>query len=70
MEIKNIMFMANGNTAAFDHDGQQVPQLQESWLRLYVRFLEQQGVDPTGIVLKTPLGNARWLPEHDNWEFI
>ena len=41
-----IMFMAHGLTAVFDHKGDQVPELQESWIRIYAKFLESKGYDP------------------------
>lgn len=31
-EIKKIMLFANGNTAVFDKNGQQVADLQKSWI--------------------------------------
>ena len=41
-----IMFMTHGLTAVFDDNDQQVPELQESWLKIYAEFFESKGYDP------------------------
>lgn len=51
----NVIFFANGNTAVFQ-DGDQVPILQESWLLLFTKFLEEHGVDPLGCEFTLPFG--------------
>ena len=50
------MFFNNGNTAATDVDGQQIPELQRSWLVLFAEFLEKQGVDPLQVEFMLPGG--------------
>jgi len=60
-----VMFFSNGNSAVFK-DGSQAPELQESWLRLFVEFLKERGVDPEDCNFKMPSGQfARW--SDDNW---
>lgn len=44
----NVLFFGNGNTAVFV-DGAQVPELQESWVLLFAKFLESREIDPTKV---------------------
>ena len=55
MSVK-VMFFPNGNTAAF-RDGKQVPELQESWMLLYVQLLSGVGIDPTQVEFTMPDGS-------------
>lgn len=41
-----VYHFQNGNTMVLDSSGEQIPPLQESWFRLYLKFLESQGIDP------------------------
>ena len=43
---KEIIFFANGNTFVKDENGQQIPELQQSWFRLYLEFLESKNINP------------------------
>lgn len=73
IQPKEVLFFPNGNTAVFDEDDQQIPELQESWLRVFVEFLESKSVDPLKCRFQMP-GRAiarlfkteegRW-----NWRF-
>jgi len=72
----NVLFFANGNTAVLK-DGEQVNELQESWLNLYCQFLESKGIDRVEIetasfflvngdkvkVFKTQYGDYNWKLE-------
>lgn len=71
-KIKDIMFFPNGNTAVFDKNGEQIGELQRSWLLLYVDFLIEQGIEPDGLVVELPHGKARIfkIEEGYNWEFV
>lgn len=40
-----VFFFSNGNTAVC-RDNEQVPELQTSWLLMFVAFLEEHGVNP------------------------
>jgi len=42
-KIKKVFFFSNGNTGTFDEQGIQIPELQESWFRLYIKFLKETG---------------------------
>ena len=64
----DVMFFDNGNTAVFN-DGQ-VPELQQSWLRLYVSFLQEHGIDPEDCKFSMPGAEpvfAKWDNESNNW---
>lgn len=64
-------FFGNGNTAFCDDRGQQVPELQESWLLLYAKFLEERGVDPLKVVFNLPGGGRARLFRTEsgfNWQ--
>lgn len=51
-----ITFMDNGNTVAFSSGRDQMPDLQKSWLLMYVQFLESKGFDPTEHEFVLPSG--------------
>lgn len=66
-----VMFFPNGNTVAF-RDGQQVPDLNESWLLLYVGLLVAAGIDPTEVEFTMPNASHATVFEIEggyNWEF-
>ena len=42
MVIRNILFFSNGNTAAFNKNGEQIPELQYPWIKLYFDFLKSK----------------------------
>ena len=65
------IFFPNGNTRYFDQNGQQVPELQQSWLLLYVEFLKSKNIDPLTIEYELPNGKARLFKTDDgyNWQF-
>lgn len=48
-----VIFFPNGNTVVFK-GGEQVPDLQESWFRLYVGMVAAYGLDPTQIEFVMP----------------
>ena len=67
-----VIFFPNGNTACFDGENQ-VPKLQKSYMKLYLEFLESQGVNPGGITFEFPNGGvAKAIKVGDgwNWGFI
>jgi len=51
-----VIFFPNGNTVVFEN-GQQVPDLQESWFMLYVQLLAAIGIDPTEVEFVMPDAN-------------
>jgi len=56
MKITNVMFFPNGNTAAFDEEGKQVPVLQQSWLELFLKLMVFEGYDPADTIFMLPTG--------------
>lgn len=54
---RTVLLFANGNSAVFDSDDQQMPELQEPWILLFAKFLESRGVDPLSVEFK--LQNSR-----------
>lgn len=69
MAIKHIMLFPNGMTAVFDENGQQVPELQQPWFRIYLEWLEEQNVEletatftmPDGSQARPYLEDGRYL---------
>lgn len=45
-KVKTVMFFSNGNTAVFDAEGNQIPSLQNSWLLLFMKFLQSNSTEP------------------------
>ncbi|KAF0146555.1 MAG: hypothetical protein FD143_3323 [Ignavibacteria bacterium] len=70
---KIIMF-GNGNVFAASKRGEQIPELQKSWMQLYCEFLEKNNVDPTEVEFDLPMGIARVFKCEDesgtwyNWQ--
>lgn len=54
----NVYFFRNGNTAVCDGE-HQLPQLQRPWIRLFVDFLQSQGVDVFNAEFHLPDGYSR-----------
>ena len=50
------MCFDNGNIAIFDAQGNQIPELQESWPSLWAKHAEQLGYDPEGVVFELQSG--------------
>lgn len=66
----NITFFNNGNTIAFEN-GQQVPIAQEPWILTYVRYLVENGIDPTRHNITLPNGERAKIFKTEggyNWE--
>lgn len=57
---KRVMFFANGNTAVLDEGGQ-IPELQESWLLVFVEWLKSRGIDPDQCDIVMPNGDRAIL---------
>lgn len=45
--LKSVAFFPNGNTMAFDSAGEQVPHAQNSWFRMYLKYLRSMGYSIT-----------------------
>lgn len=68
-----IKFYSNGNTMVLDAVGQQVTELQKSWFKFYLAYLEQCGYDPRECTFEGPSGH-RFEPFQNkhgwNWEVV
>jgi hypothetical protein len=69
--MRAILFN-NGNTGFFDYKGEQVAELQQSWLLMYVNFLKEKGIDPTKIDIELPCGKVKIfeIPGGYNWQIL
>lgn len=47
MKPKKILLFPNGNTIVLDGSGNQIPASQNGWLRVFLQYLEQNGIDVT-----------------------
>lgn len=63
-----VTFWPNGNVTAFDIAGQ-VPALQESWFRLYLQYVEEQGFDPTKMQFEGPRGILKPFRTEEGWNW-
>ena len=68
-----IIFFTNGNTGVFNDQGLQIPKLQQSWLRLFIQYLESQDIIPTEAEYIMP--NGKNIKIHKNiteysWEIL
>jgi len=68
--MMEVYFFPNGSTTVIDDVGQ-IPELQESWLLLFAKFLESKGIDPTQPVYHLQTGKAEVfkIPDGYNWRF-
>ena len=68
--MMEVYFFPNGNTAVTDNV-EQIPELQESWLLLFAKFLESKGIDPTQSIYHLQTGDAVVfkIPGGYNWRF-
>ena len=72
--MKKIYFFRNGNTLVYagQKDSDQIPELQESWILLYLEFLVSKGYDPEEFKFMFPDGKeGRFFKLDDesyNWE--
>lgn len=48
-KIKHVAFFPNGNQMVFDENGEQIGELQESWLLLWAKHATELGYDVTNI---------------------
>jgi hypothetical protein len=45
-EAVGAILFSNGTVGIFDKEGDQIPGIQESWLRLWLNYMESLGADP------------------------
>ena len=48
-KLKSVILLSNGNTFAADENGEQLPEYQIGWFRLYLDFLKEKNIDVTGV---------------------
>lgn len=65
--IQTVLYFANGNLAAFDNSGAQVPELQISPLELWCRHAESLGYNPEGWIVETQVGKWRLFRCESGW---
>lgn len=72
-KVQSIMFFPSGQSAVFDANGQQIGELQKSWLLLWAEHAHRLGYRVDGIIIKMPDGrNAKLFKTSAitfNWEF-
>lgn len=59
MKPKKMLLFSNGAVAAFDESGNQIPELQKSWIELLLESIESKGIDPTKIETIETVVNGR-----------
>lgn len=67
-QVTHVFFFAGGNTAVCNRD-KQIPELQQSWLLMFIEFLQSKGVKVEDIEeIRLPDGSqAEYLKESHNW---
>lgn len=71
-KIKTIIFFNNGNTAVFGENRQQIPDLQKSWLLMFIEFLQSRGikVEKVDEIMLPDCRRAKYLKKYHNWKII
>lgn len=46
MKATSVYFFPNGGTACCNENGEQIPELQQSWLLMWVDFMKSKGYNP------------------------
>ena len=70
--MKTVLFFPNGQTVV-TNGREQIPELQQSWLVLFLKFLESRGEDPTRFEFKLPSGRTALVFKTDsgyNYQFL
>ena len=42
-KVKSIMFFENGNVAVFGMLGEQIPEIQSSWFKMFINDIRKKG---------------------------
>jgi hypothetical protein len=65
---QKIFLFANGNVAAFDHQGRQIPELQVAPIELWADHASALGVDIDGTLIETPDGHMmKFFKAENGW---
>ncbi len=57
-KVARVMIFSNGNMVVGDADGEQMPELQKSWMEMICEHFEAHGVDPSEIPLIESMGEG------------
>lgn len=75
MKAKSVFFFPNGNTACCDEHGEQIGELQKSWLLLWIDHMEKMGFNPEDLKeIHLPSGMVKLIKIDDegkiryNWQ--
>lgn len=67
-----IFFFPNGNTAVCDlRTNQQIPELQQPWIRRFLSLIEENGIDLEACEINLPNGDKAEVFRHSegwNWQ--
>lgn len=53
-----LLVFGNLNVAAFDANGEQIPELQKSLAALLAEHIERSGYNPEGVLIETAWGGS------------
>lgn len=68
-KVKGIFLFPNGNIAAVDDAGQQIPELQGNAVTyLWATFATSRGFDVEGTIFETELGNMKIVKTDSGWK--
>lgn len=73
MKATSVYFFPNGVTACCDEFGQQIGELQEPWILLWIEFMRKKGFNPEDIKeIHLPSGRVKLFKVEDsyNWENV
>lgn len=66
---KTVIYFAAGQIAAFDAQGQQISELQEPPILLWVKHAAALGYDMDGIMVESEAGMLRIFKTVDGWNW-
>jgi len=73
-QIETILFFDNGNVAVFDKQEKNIPSLNVSWAKIFVKFLIDQGYTKKQIEKVSfafpGAKAAKYSAKYNNFEFI
>ena len=53
LKAVDVIFLPNGNTVVIENH-EQIPELQKSWYKMFVKFLEENNVDVVNSTFSFP----------------
>ena len=69
--VKDIMIFGNGNSMVFDDNGEQIPELQTGWFRIYIEWLQSKGVNVENVDFEIHRRKVKIIKTENefNWVF-